>query len=196
MLINLALLAVLVVVAVAAARGGLLQGMALFFNVLVAGSFATAWYEVLAKFLTQYFEPYAAFLDVVSAWLLFAVILAVLATVTSLILKVKLPFAPPVDLAGRVLIGLMTGWTAAEFMALSIHTAPLQSDIVPMPPSRSMLFGLKPDRCWLWWVRGSSRNGPFAVREARFDETNDFLERYQDRRNQLSQQPAAVPPGQ
>jgi len=184
--VNLALLAVLVVVGVASARGGLLQGMAMFFNVLVAASFATAWCGPLAEFLRPFFEPYANFLEVAAAWLLFTLILAVLATATSQLLKAKVPFVRPVELAGRVLVGLVTGWTAAEFTALTIHTAPLMSDVVPMPPQRSMLFGLKPDRCWLWWVRGSSRNGPFAVPGQPFDPEKDFIERHAAWREELS----------
>ena len=194
MIVNLALLAVLLIVAAAVFRGGLLQGMVMFFNVLLAASFATAWYEAFAAYLEQYLAPYTYFLDVIALWSCFAVVLIVLAPVTSLLFKTKVLFAPPVELGGRVLIGLMTGWTVAEFTALSVHTAPLRNDVVPMPPNQTMLFGLKPDRCWLWWVRGSSRHGPFAVGEAPFDPATDFLERHEQRRKSISQGESLVRP--
>lgn len=193
MIINLALLAVLAVVAVAVFRGGLLQGLMQYFNVLLAASFATAWYETLAAYLELYLADYTYFLDAVAMWATFAVILVTLVTVTSVIFKTKVLFPPPVELAGRILIGLLTGWVVVEFTALSIHTAPLRNDIVPMPPDRTMLFGLKPDRCWLWWVRGSSRNGPFAIPDEPFDKSDDFLERHEERRKAISQDPSVQP---
>lgn len=194
MIINLALLAVILIVAVGVTRGGLLQGIMMFFNVLLAASFATAWYESLATYLERYLAPYTYFLDVIALWCCFAIILLVLTTVTSQLFKTKVFFAPPVELGGRVLIGLMTGWMVAEFTALSLHTAPLRNDVVPMPPDQTMLFGLKPDRCWLWWVRGSSRNGPFAVGDAPFDGNTDFLERHEERRKSISQEESLVRP--
>lgn len=194
MILNLALLLVILIVTAAIFRGGLLQAMMMFFNILLAASFATAWYEALAAYLERYLAPYTFFLDVIAVWSCFAVILLVLSTVTSQLFKTKVLFAPPVELGGRLLIGLMAGWTVAEFTALSLHTAPLRNDVVPMPPDQTMLFGLKPDRCWLWWVRGSSRNGPFAVGEAPFDPQTDFLERHQERRKSISQEGSLVRP--
>jgi hypothetical protein len=66
MIVNLALLAVLLIVAGAVFRGGLLQGMMMFFNVLLAASFATAWYEAFAAYLERYLAPYTYFLDVIA----------------------------------------------------------------------------------------------------------------------------------
>lgn len=194
MILNLALLAVILIVTAAIFRGGLLQGMMMFFNILLAASFATAWYEALARYLERHLAPYTFFLDIIALWSCFAVILLVLATVTSQLFKTKVLFVPPVELGGRLLIGLMAGWTVAEFTALSLHTAPLRNDVVPMPPNQTMLFGLKPDRCWLWWVRGSSRNGPFAVGESPFDPHTDFLERHEERRKLISEEGSLVRP--
>jgi hypothetical protein len=194
MLINLPLIAILVVIVAAVFRAGLLQGMMLFFNVLVAATFATAWYEVLATYLERYLAPYTYFLDIVALWATFAVILITLMTVTSQLFKTNVMFAPRVEIIGRILVGLLTGWMVVEFTALSLHTAPLRNDVVPMPPDRSMFFGLKPDRCWLWWVRGSSRNGPFSTSDEPFDKSNDFLERHEERRKAISQEESIVRP--
>lgn len=197
MILNVALLLVLAVVTGALFRGSLLQGIMMYFNVLLAASFATAWYETLAAYLERYLAPYTYFLDVISIWICFAVVLVTLATVTSQLFTTrvaKVLFLPPVELAGRILVGLMTGWVVVEMTALSIHIAPLRNDVVPMPPNESMLFGLKPDRCWLWWVRGSSRNGPFGVTESVFDPAEDFLERHQRRRESISKEESIIRP--
>jgi uncharacterized membrane protein required for colicin V production len=194
MIINIALITILLVVVLAVFRAGLLQGMMLFFNVLVAATFATAWYETLAAYLERYLAPYTYFLDVVAMWGSFALILVTLVTVTSQLFKTNVMFDPRVEIIGRILVGLLTGWMVVEFTALSLHTAPLKNEVVPMPPDRSMLFGLKPDRCWLWWVRGSSRNGPFANPDEPFDKTDDYLERHEARRKTISQEESIVRP--
>jgi len=104
-------------------------------------------------------------------------------------------FAKPVEIGGSVVIALMTAWTVVEFTALSLHTAPLKAEAVPTKPGTNMLFGLKPDRCWLWWMRGSSRNGPFANPAYVFDPENDFVERHELRRAQLTREPSIILPG-
>ena len=199
MILNLALIAILLVVAFGVGRGGLFQAMGMFFAVLLAASLASAWYEPLVAYLEKPLEPYRYFLDVAALWLLFAVIVVLLGAVVQLLTKHPVRFPKPVELAGSILVGLMAGWTVTEFAAFSLHTAPLRTGIMP-PPGSSMLFGLKPDRCWLWWVRGSSRNGPFAIAGKPFDPTDDFVERYAARWKKLSggpapdQPPADAPP--
>ena len=199
MLIDLHLIAVLVVVAAAVYRVGLLQGMMLFFNVLVAATFATAWHESLATYMEHYLAPYTYFLDIVALWTSFILILVTLLTVTSQLVRTNVMFAPRVEIIGRILVGLLTGWTVVEFTALSIHTAPLKNEVVPMPPDQSMFFGLKPDRCWLWWVRGCSRNGPFANPDEPFDKSEpddplNFLKRHEERRGTISEEESIVRP--
>jgi len=194
MIIDLALVAILLVVVAAVFRAGLLMCMMVFFNVLFAATVATAWYETPAAYLERHLAPYTYFLDVIALWSSFALILLTLVTLTSQLFKTNVTFEPGVEIVGRILVGLLTGWTVVEFTALSIHTAPLRNDIVPMPPDQSMLFGLKPDRCWLWWVRGSSRNGPFATGDEPFDRSDDFLERHQERRKTISKEESIVRP--
>lgn len=191
MILNLALVVVLLIVAVAVARAGLFQAMGMFFAVLLAASLATGWYEPFSVLLEGYLEAYKYFLDVASLWILFAAILVALGIVVHQLTKRKVVFPRHVELAGSILVGLMAAWTVTEFAAFSLHTAPLRADAVPTKQGESMLFGLKPDRCWLWWMRGSSRNGPFAITGHLFDPDADFIERYASRREQLSGGPPA-----
>ena len=158
MILNIALIAILLVVAFGVGRGGLVRAMGMFFAVLLAASLASGWYEPLVEYLVKPLEPYRYFLDVAALWLLFAGIAVLLGAIVQWLTRHPISFPKPVDLAGSILVGLMAGWTVTEFAAFSLHTAPLRAGIMP-PPGSSMLFGLKPDRCWLWWMRGSSRIG-------------------------------------
>lgn len=194
MILNIALLVILLIVAVAVARGGLFQSMGLFFAVLLAASLATAWYEPLVASLEKPLEPYRYFLDVAALWLLFGVLLALFGAGVHQLTKRKIGFHKHVELAGSILVGLMAAWTVVEFAAFSLHTAPLRADVIPTKQGESLLFGLKPDRCWLWWMRGSTRNGPFAITGRPFDPDTDFVERYATRREQLSGVPEAENP--
>ena len=195
MVINLGLVAIMALVGVRVFRGGLLRGLGMFLSVLVAASLATAWYEWLAAWLEKQLPAYTYFLDVAAVWLLFGLILAAIGGATTWLVRGDIRFAKPVEIGGSVVIALMTAWTVVEFTALSLHTAPLKADAVPTKPGTSMLFGLKPDRCWLWWIRGSSRNGPFANPAGVFDPENDFVERHELRRTQLAQEPSIILPG-
>jgi len=194
MILNLALISILLVISFAVGRGGLFQAMGMFFAVLVAASLASGWYEPLVAYLEKPFEAYRYFLDVAALWVLFAVIVILLGAIVQFLTRHRVKFPRPVELAGSILVGLMAGWTVTEFAAFSLHTAPLRAGIMPTSPGSSMLFGLKPDRCWLWWMRGSSRNGPFAITGKPFDPTNDFVERYAARWKKLSAQPAPDQP--
>lgn len=192
MAINLALLAILLLVAAGSFRGGLWQGLILFLNVVVAATIAVAWYESLAGYLEKYLAAFTYFLDVASLWLLFVLILVVLGTATHQVAKAPLRFAKPVEWGGGLLVALMTAWTVIELAAFTIHIAPLSTTAVPMSPDQSMLFGLKPDAWWLWWARGATRNGPFAVPAHRFDAQDDFFARHAKRREQLAAEPSMV----
>lgn len=192
MAINLALLAILLLFAAGTFRGGLWQALILFLNVVVSATIAVAWYECLAGYLEKHLAAFTYFLDVVSLWLLFVLILVVLGTATHQVAKASLKFAKPVELAGGILVALMTAWTVVELAAFTIHIAPLRSSAVPMPPEQSMLYGLKPDAWWLWWARGATRNGPFAVPGSQFDAQDDFFARHAKRREQLAAEPSIV----
>ena len=195
MILNLALVAILLIVAFAVGRGGLLQAMGMFFAMLAAASLASAWYEPLAAYLEKSLEPYRYFLEIAALWFLFGVIVVLFGAMVQYLTRRRVTFPKPVELAGSILVGLMAGWTVTEFAAFTLHTAPLRAGIMPTAPGSSMLFGLKPDRCWLWWMRGSSRSGPFAIAGKPFDPTNDFMERYAAKWKKLSGDPVPdLPP--
>jgi hypothetical protein len=194
LIVDLSLLVILITIAVFVARCGLWQAALVFLDVLLAASLATAWYEPVATFLQQYLAPYTYFLDIVAIWVLFTVPLLVLMTATQQVGKRAVHFPKWVDLAGSILLGLMTAWTVTEFAGFSLHVAPVRNEAVPLPPAKSMFFGFGPDSRWLWWVRGGSRNGPFAVTDQPFDPEGDFFARHAKRREEIAEQPSLILP--
>ena len=134
MILNLALVAILLVVAFGVARGGLLQAIGMFFTVLVAASLASGWYEPVVAALEKSLTSYKYFLDVAAIWLLFGVTLIVLGAVVQVLTRKKGVFRPPVEMIGSILVGLMAAWTVVEFAAFSLHTAPLRTGTGPSGP--------------------------------------------------------------
>ena len=162
-------------------------GMLRFFNVLVAATMATAWYEPLAAlgdpFVNRIVSPFGQFFDAAAAWALFVVILVVLRIITWLVSRTRVPFPPLLDWGGGAVMALLTAWVVVGFTAMTFHMAPLSREAVQPTPDAKMFLGFAPDRKWLAWVRGSSINGPFAAGGDRvFDKDADFVLRYGDRR--------------
>lgn len=177
-------LAVLFVMSVAGAawRPCLLRGAVLFFATLLAATLATAWYERLAVLL-ETFVP-QVFSDIAAVWILFLVLEALLALTATWATAAAPLFPRPVEWVGRGLFALLTALTVVEFTALTLHTAPLPADAIPVPPAQGMLFGMSPERRWASWVRGSTVGGPFASPKNQFDPAGDFFDRYAGRRKQ------------
>jgi hypothetical protein len=194
LIVDLSLLTILITIAFFVARCGLWQAALVFLDLLLAASLATAWYEPVADYLQKYLAPYTYFLDITAIWVLFMVPLLVLMTATQQVGKQVVRFPKYVDLAGSILIGLMTAWTVIEFAGFSLHVAPVRNEAVPLPPAKSMFFGFGPDSRWLWWVRGGSRNGPFAVPDHPFDSDGDFFARHAKRREGIAEQPSLILP--
>ena len=168
-------------------RERLWGGMLRFFNVLVAATMATAWYEPLAAlgdpFVNRIVSPFGQFFDAAAAWALFVVILVVLRIITWLVSRTRVPFPPLLDWGGGAVMALLTAWVVVGFTAITFHMAPLSREAVQPTPDAKMFLGFAPDRKWLAWVRGSSMNGPFAAGGDRvFDKDADFVLRYGDRR--------------
>lgn len=184
-MITLVLLAVFVVVTFALWREGLWSGMIMLLNVILAASFATAWYERLVAFVQPRLPSYDYLLDFVCLWGLFAVVLLALREISDRVSRTKVRFRRPVELFGGPLVAALTAWIVVCFTAASLHTAAVPRDMVQADPEARMFLGLAPDRRWLAWVRGSSLHGPFARPDHAFDERADFIIRYANRRKQL-----------
>lgn len=191
MIVNLLLLLVFVAVVLVLTREGLWSGLVMLLNILAAATFATAWYEKLAAFADGQMPSFTYLVDFLCLWGLFAVVLLLMRLATDRVSRTKVKFLRQVELVGAPLVAVVAGWVMVCFAAASLHTAPVPRSVVQAEPeSRSMFFGLAPDRKWLAWVRYSTKDGPFAHAPGSavvFDNEADFILRYGDRRLKLEQ---------
>lgn len=188
-MITLLLFVVFVAVAFALWREGLWSGMIMLLNLLLAASFATAWYERLVAVVQPRLPSYDYLLDFACLWGLFAVMLLAMREVTDRVSRTKVRFRRPVEMFGGPLVAAAAAWIMVCFTAASLHTAAVPRDMVQADPETRMFLGLAPDRRWLAWVRDSSLRGPFARPGHAFDEKADFIIRYATRRTQLEAEP-------
>jgi len=189
MILTLILLAILAAVTGMLVREGLWRSLLMFFNVLMAGTVATAWFAPLAAILEGQVADYAHLVDFLSIWVIFCAVLALLREVTDRLAPTKVEFPMLVERIGGGVAALLTGWVMMAFTAATLHTAPVARDLVQATPEARMFLGLSPDRKWLGWVRGNSLSGPFSRGDAGvFDEQADFILRYADRRLKLEEQ--------
>jgi len=186
--ITFVLLGLFVAVAFALWREGLWSAAIMLLNLLLAATFATAWYERLATFLTARLPSYDYLLDFVALWGLFALSLLVLREISDRVSRRKVRFRKPVEMFGCPVVAAVAAWVFVCFTAASLHTAAVPRDVIQPAPESTMFFGLEPDRRWLQWVRGSTAHGPFAVAERSFDPEADFILRYATRRHELESQ--------
>jgi hypothetical protein len=159
-------------------------------NVLLAASFATAWYPLVVSWLEPLLASYTYLLDFVALQGTFCVLLLVMREITDRVSRTRVRFRKPVELAAGPLVAMLTAWVVVCFTAASLHTAPVPRDFIQPTPEARMFFGLAPDRRWLAWVRGSSLSGPFASPDHAFDSHADFILRYASRRHALEAEPA------
>jgi uncharacterized membrane protein required for colicin V production len=187
MTITLLLLAVLAAVTGMLVREGLWRSLLMFFNVLVAATLATGWYEALAGLLEKYLADYTYLLDFLCMWLIFCVVLSLAREATDRMSRRAVVFPQLVERIGGALLALATGWLVMAFTAATLHTAPVPRDVIQPTPEARLFLGLAPDRKWLSWVRSSSLAGPFSRSTAAFDKDAEFILRYADRRLKLEQ---------
>ncbi|MCS5617156.1 MAG: hypothetical protein O3C39_01720 [Planctomycetota bacterium] len=190
MIISLILLGIFIAVAFAIWREGPWSGLIMLLNLLLAASLATAWYPFVVALIEPRAKSYTYLLDFVVLQGLFCLLLLGFREVTDRASRTRVRFRKPVELAAGPLVAVITAWVMVCFTAASLHTAPLPRDFIQPTPESRMFFGLAPDRRWLAWVRGSSRDGPFATPAKAFDPEADFILRYASRRSSLEQEPA------
>jgi hypothetical protein len=169
-------------------REGLWRSILAFFNVLLAATLATGWHSGIASWLTSLSRSVWEFrylLDFLLIWMLFCVIFSLAREATDRMSRRAVVFPPLVERIGGVLVALMTGWLVLCFTAASLHTAPVQRDVIQPTPETRMFLGLSPDRRWLSWVRRSSLSGPFSRPQAPFDPEATFILSHADRRFRL-----------
>ena len=94
-------------------------------NVTLAAMVATNWYEILADYLNSQAPSYTYVWDFLMLWALFALSFTVFRAFTDQISKHRVRFKMPVEIAGRIIFALLTGWIFICFTNMTLHTAPL-----------------------------------------------------------------------
>ena len=129
----MASLVMLVIIVAAAAilyvKGTLVQGLTLVFNALLASLVSFAFFETLATLLTKYASGLAAWSQMISFLLLFILVLAVLQTVAMQLGKEKVDLGLWPERVGRVVCGIILGYTITGNLLLALGTSPLPSNL-------------------------------------------------------------------
>jgi hypothetical protein len=164
---------------------GLWSGAVTIVNLLLAMMIATSFYEPVCNALEKIgaVASYTYLLDFLVLWVLFAIAFAILRSICEFLSPANVKFDMPVEMAGRSVLALFSGWLMVVFVTFSLQMAPLNAES-PLgafaTPNAKSFLGFAPDRMWLGFMYSRSR--PAALGGQQFDPTADFPIRYHDRR--------------
>jgi hypothetical protein len=160
-----------------------------FINVVFAALLATSLWEPTARLLESAMKGGSYWWDIVALWVLFALIVTILQTVTNRISKVNVRFLAVANKAGGIVFACLTAAVFVCFANFTMHTAPLAERAFQGGfPSQS---SISPDRQWVRFVTlvsGGSLS-KFGTPN-RFDGAR-FNSAYASRRKALQEQVAA-----
>jgi hypothetical protein len=121
-----------------------------FINVVFAALLATNFWEPAAKLLEGAMKGGSYWWDFVSLWVLFALFVTILQTVTNKVSRVKVRFLAIVNKVGGIVLAFVTAAVLVCFANFTIHTAPLAEKACQGGfPSQS---SISPDRQWVRFV--------------------------------------------
>ena len=184
----------------------------LFLNLVItilAATFATSFFEVVAEILDGAQPSYTYFADFLGLWLLFFLSFIVLRLFAEMLSSHKLRLSPFVDYPLRVVLGTALAWVFICFTFFTFHTAPVPNNWLGFqrsPDTWNLLVG--PDRMWLQYAQSRSRgalaefrNAPWLDEDERaehpddegrncrvFDPFSEFIFKYRQRRVLLNQE--------
>jgi len=141
-----------------------------FVNLLLAALIATNLWEPAATMIEGFgAASWTYLLDFVILWFIFFAAFAILRGVTDLISQSQVKFDLPIEMAGRSVFAVLSGWLFTCFLAFSLQMAPLNSES-PLgawtTPSANTFVVTSPDRLW-----PSHRHAPCHLLEAGQGET-------------------------
>jgi hypothetical protein len=163
-------------------NGGLWTNTLVLINAVTAGLIAFNYFEPLASFLDRQEASYTYFWDFLSLWLIFAVAMGAMRSVTDLLSRVKVKFRKPVDQAGGIIMACVVGMVMVSFTMASLHTAPLARKFLSDNFDPESPIAMSPDRQWLKFFGMESRGSFYGGRRFPFGRTADFVTRYANRR--------------
>jgi hypothetical protein len=162
-------------------------------DVVFAALIATSYYEPLAQLLDNALPTFTYFWDFLSVWMIFVIVMSVLRGLTDMISRYKISFKMPIEMAGRVITPLLTGWVMVCFVSFTLHMAPLGRSPLKgsfqAEPMSNNFMGYAPDRSWLAFVHARSQGSLSKMKPRVFDPEGEFVLKYGARREQLESLP-------
>jgi hypothetical protein len=189
------LFVVLAIVGGLCAKQGLWSCAINVINLTLAALIATNYFEPLANLADASGTNYM--MDAIMLWALFAIVYILLRLITHMISEHDVNFIKPVDIAGRIILGIWCGWLFVCFTAFTMVTAPIGASPTGAwnePAAKSFLF-LSPELQWMAFAQSrsmgalsnSNSGAPLHPEDAEtgsqvFDSRGEFTYKYYTRR--------------
>lgn len=180
-------------------------------NLILAMLLATNFFEPVAALADHYAPAGTYFYDFTCLWVLFLIFFGTFRGITDALSREGVKFILPVELAGRSLLALWSGWLMVCFVAFSLQMAPLNS-VTPLgawqSPTDGTFLGFAPDRMWAGFMQQNSygylSRGKFNEKDSNpkdsqlnvqtFDPNGEFPYKYAWRRKQYAGIESMTPP--
>ncbi len=170
------------------AKGGLWDNLWAWINVILAGLLATHYFEPLAEWLSSgSTKDYHWYWDQLSFWFIYCVAYSMLRMFCEAFSPTRIKFRVPVEMAGKAVFALLTGWTLMCISAFSLHMSVTEmtawGGAFMEKPDDETLFGS--DVLWMAFAHKMSdpEAGPIAIDEAhQFDAEGLYRVKYGLRR--------------
>ncbi len=173
-------------VAYAYLREGLLTAFAMLVNVILAGTIAFNFFEPLANMMEPTLSNtfFAGYEDAVCLIGIFAITLGILRTVTNSISATLVQFPAPLQRPGGAIVGLAVGYFTAGFLICVLQTLPWHQNFMSFEwevkggAADAIRRLLPPDRVWLALMHRAGAY-PFSNQEeAKGKEINSLYDKY------------------
>jgi hypothetical protein len=191
MLLGFLTVLMMLMVAYAFWRQGVLPAFAMAVNILLAGLVAFSFFEPIAAEL----DPMLAgsflhgYEDSLCLMGLFTLTLMLLRWAANALLHSTIEYHVVVQRGGAILFGLMAGYLAAGFLICVAQTLPLdqhflkfEARIEPAGPAAKVRRILPPDRVWLALMHRASEGSLSWGEDSSFDPDGSYELRYSERR--------------
>jgi hypothetical protein len=172
-------------VAYAYLREGLLTAFAMLINVLIAGTIAFNFFEPLASMMEPTLSNtfFAGYEDFVCLIAIFSIVLGLLRTVINTISASMVQYPAPLQRPGGAVVGLVVGYFTCGFLICALQTLPWHQNFMnfewelkggPEPIRRF----LPPDRVWLAFMHRSGAYHFANEEDPKGKESNSTYDKY------------------
>ncbi len=172
-------------VAYAYLREGLLTAFAMLINVLIAGTVAFNFFEPLASMMEPTLSNtfFGGYEDMVCLIGLFAITLGILRTIVNTISASMVQYPASLQRPGGAVVGLAVGYLTAGFLVCALQTLPWHQNFmsfdweVKSTPEPIRRF-LPPDRVWLAMMHRAGAYAFCSEEDPKGKESNSLYDKY------------------